>query len=331
MSSSFGLTFTRNDLIKAVLRTLGVIGQTQSPSPEDYTFCSEALNLMIKAMMSKGAVLWKIQEIAVPMISGIPLYPIGPSAGYLATAGITITAGGTGANGTYALGIADAGGGTGATGTYTVSGGTISAVTITAPGSGYVSPVLSFPSGGVAGQAVTIIPVGLTTPRVQRVLDQGNFIRNNLTQYDQSTQMISRTDYNNLGAKLTNGTIPCQQWYDPAFTTTNDNGYLRVSPVPGPLITHTMHLMCQIIINDTLLAGDLFDFPVEWLNVLKFGLAYELIPEYGCDQTTEERVEKRFKQYEQDAYAASVEESSTYFGMDTRGGGGGGYGGGGSW
>ncbi len=320
MSSSFGLTFTRNDLIKAALRALGVIGQTQNPSPEDFTFCSEALNLMIKAWMNKGATLWKIQEIAVPMISGIPLYPIGPTAGYLATAGITITAGGTGADGTYALGIADAGGGTGATGTYTVSGGTISAVTITAPGSSYVSPVLSFPSGGVAGQNITIVPVGLTTSRVQRVLDQGNFIRDNTTQYDQSTQMISRNDYNMLGAKSTNGTVPCQQWYDPSFSVGNDNGALHVYPVPGPLITHTMHLMVQIIINDTTAAADLFDFPVEWLNVLKFGLAYEMIPDYGVDPQTEKRIEQRFRQYESEAFSFSVEEASTRFTMDSRNG-----------
>ncbi len=320
MSSSFGLTFTRNDLIKAVLRALGVIGQTQNPSPEDFAFCSEALNLMIKAWMNKGVTLWKIQEIAVPMISGIPLYPIGPTAGYLATAGVTITAGGTGADGTYALGIADAGGGTGATGTYTVSGGTISAVTITAPGSGYVSPILSFPSGGVAGQTITIIPIGLTTSRVQRVLDQGNIIKNNLTNYDNQISLISRTDYNNQGNKSVMGGIPCQFWYDPAFTTTNDNGNLRVLPVPGPMITHTMHLVGQIIINDTTAAGDLFDFPQEWLSLLKWGLCHEVLPDYGVDERTEARIEKRYEQSMAEAMAFSVEESSTTFTMDSRNG-----------
>lgn len=320
MASSFGLTFTRNDLIKAALRALGVIGQTQNPSPEDYTFCSEALNLMIKSWVNKGATLWKIQEISVPMVSGIALYPVGPTAGYLATAGVTITAGGTGANGTYALGIADAGGGTGATGTYTVSGGTISAVTITAPGSGYVTPLLSFPSGGVAGQTVTIVPIGLTTSRVQRVLDQGNFIRNDTTSYDNPTFMISRNDYNNLGNKSTNGTVPSQQWYDPAFTTTNDNGNLRVYPVPGPTITHTMHLQCQVILNDTTAAGDLLDFPVEWLAALKWGLCHEVLPDYGVDERTEARIEKRYEQSISEAFAFSVEESSTRFSLDSQGG-----------
>lgn len=318
MSSSFGLTFTRNDLIRAALRALGVIGQTQAPSTEDFTFCSEALNLMLKAWINKGATLWKIQEFEVPMVEGIPLYPIGPTAGYLDTAAVTITDGGSGTNGTYALGISDAGGGTGATGTYTVSGGTITAVTITAPGSSYVTPILSFPSGGVSGQDVTIVPVGLTRSRVQKVLDQGNFLRNNTTSYDQPIFQLSRQGYNSLGNKSTNGTIPSQFWYDPAFTTSSSNGNLYVYTVPGADIDHTMHLMGQIIINDTTLAADLFDFPQEFLNALKWGLAYDLIPEYGVDPTTEARIKERYQVYVTDAFDFSVEEASTYLVYDTR-------------
>lgn len=319
MSSSFGLTFTRNDLIKAVLRVMGVIGQTQTPSAEDYTFCSEALNLMLKALVNKGATLWKIKEIAVPMIEGIAVYPLGPTGGYLATAGVMITDGGSGgAAGTYALGISDAGGGTGAAGTYTIAGGTITAVTITAAGSGYVTPILTFSLGGIVSPAITITPVGLTTSRVQRILDQGNFLRNNTTSYDQPIFMLSRTDYNRLGNKTSNGTVPSQFWYDPAFTTTNDNGNLYVFTVPGSGIDSTMHLMEQQIINDATGATDLFDFPQEFLNALKWGLAHEVLPEYGVDDRTEQRIEARYQQSISEAFAFSVEEASTYFTFDSR-------------
>jgi len=323
MSSSFGLTFTRNDLIKAVLRALGVIGQTQAPSPEDYTFCSEALNLMLKAWVNKGATLWKIKEIVVPMVEGVAVYPLGPTGGYLATAAVTITDGGTGGSaGTYALGITDAGGGTGATGTYTIAGGTITAVSITAAGSAYITPILSFPSGGILNPTITIVPVGLTTARVQRILDQGNFIRNNTTSYDQPIFMLSRSDYNRMGNKSTNGTIPSQFWYDVAFSTTgsvsNSNGNLYVFTVPGAQINHSMHLMEQQIISDTTGATELFDFPQEFLNALKWGLAYEVLPDYGVDQTTEKRITERYQQSIAEAFAFSVEEASTYFSLDTR-------------
>jgi hypothetical protein len=43
-------TFTvdRDEVISAALRVLGVIGVGETPIAEDYTNCSEALNIMIK-------------------------------------------------------------------------------------------------------------------------------------------------------------------------------------------------------------------------------------------------------------------------------------------
>ncbi len=68
----------------------------------------------------------------------------------------TITAGGSGGTtGTYALGIS--GGPTGFAGTYTISGGAVTAITITNPGLSTAStaPTLSFPSGSVTGATAT--------------------------------------------------------------------------------------------------------------------------------------------------------------------------------
>lgn len=320
-NAAFGLTFTRNELIKSVLRTLGVIGQTQIPTPEDYSFANEALNLLIKAMINEGATLWKIQECVIPMIVGVNQYPIGPTAGYLSTLGVTITDGGTGGtDGTYALTITDAGGGTGATGTYTITDNTISDVSITAAGSAYVSPVLSFPSGGITGTDITITPVGLTTTRPLRILDHSNFLRNNETLYDITVQLISQTDYNMLGNKFTSGSVPCQIYYNPTFTTSNDNGQMYVYPMPSFLPQPmSMHIFSQIMLNDSTDPTSLLDFPQEFLNCLKWSLAYELIPEYGVDDRTEKRITERYGMYYKKAFDFSVEEASTMFSYNNRG------------
>jgi hypothetical protein len=313
VSSNFGLTFTRNDLIKAVLRALGVIGQTQSPSPEDFTFCSEALNLMIKSWVNKGATLWKIQEIIVKMVSGIPVYPIGSNGGYISS--IIVNSGGSG----YLVPpgvIITGGGGNGASAISVISGGVVTEVKITAVGTGFTTaPAITFSSGLATATALLSRP---SLNRVQRILDQGNFIRNDLTSYDQPIYMISRTDYNNLGNKSINGTVPSQFWYDPAFNTTINNGYLSVYTVPGPGINHSMHLMGQIIYDDTTAVGDLFDFPQEFLNAMKWGLAWDVLAEYGVDATTEARIEKRYQMYSKEAFDFSVEESSCYFSLDSR-------------
>ncbi|NBQ13092.1 MAG: hypothetical protein EBU31_00415 [Proteobacteria bacterium] len=68
----------------------------------------------------------------------------------------TITAAGTGGTaGTYALGVS--GGPTGFAGTYTISGGGVTAITITNSGlsTSSTAPTLSFPSGGVTGASAT--------------------------------------------------------------------------------------------------------------------------------------------------------------------------------
>lgn len=65
------------------------------------------------------------------------------------------TAGTGGTAGTYALGVS--GGPTGFAGTYTISGGGVTAITITNPGlsTTTTAPTLSFPSGSVTGAAAT--------------------------------------------------------------------------------------------------------------------------------------------------------------------------------
>lgn len=77
-----------------------------------------------------------------------------PNSGIL---GAIITAGGSGGtDGTFALGISG-GGGSGAVGTFTVTGGTVTDITMTNPGSGYTSnPTFSFSaSAGLTGVTTT--------------------------------------------------------------------------------------------------------------------------------------------------------------------------------
>lgn len=310
MSSAFGLTFSRNDAIKAVLRVLGVIGQTQVPSPEDYTFCSEALNLMLKAWVNKGATLWKIDDVEVPVVEGAAVYGIGPAGGSVVS--VTVTDGGSG----YTSASVDflSSDGTGAAATATIVDGVITAVTVTDGGGGYEVGDGADITGDGTGATVTVSVAGIRRSLIKRVLDEGNFIRNNTTTYDQPIFQLSRNDYNRLGNKLTNGTIPSQFWFDPRI----DQGNLYVYPVPGPEIDHTMHLMGQIIIDDTAAAADVFDFPQEFLNAIKWGLAYDLIPEYGVDDRTEARIKERYAIYVKEAFDFSVEEASTYFTYDSR-------------
>jgi len=313
MSDTFGLTFTRDDLIKSVLRALGVIGQTQEPSAEDYTFCSEALNLMIKSWVNKGATLWKINEIEVPMLAGLQVYPFGPTAGYVYT--ITVTDGGTGYT-SAPVTITDTGGGTGATATATIEGGVITAITVTASGNSYTQATTTVSIGGDgSGATATAQIAGLTIDKPLRIMDNGNYIRTLSTHLDVPMTMIGQTDYNMLGNKTSGGGIPVNFFYNPLQST----GYLYVYPVPADDgQDRVVHLWPQTMYTDTTDFDSLFNFPQEFLNALKWGLAFDLLTEYGVDAQTEGRIEKRYEMYVREAFSFSAEEASTYLTYNTR-------------
>jgi hypothetical protein len=71
---------TRDDLIKASLRKLEVIGEGETPSAEDYTNCAFGLNIMLKSWEKDGYYLWKLSELVLPTVAGNASYQIGPTA-----------------------------------------------------------------------------------------------------------------------------------------------------------------------------------------------------------------------------------------------------------
>jgi hypothetical protein len=294
---------TRDDVINASLRLLGQIGEGNVASAEDLNNCSQALNLMIKSWAKKGFPLWVEQDVVLSLVSGIGVYPLGPSGGYLTTTGITITNGGSGGTtGTYALTIT---GGTGATGTYTIAGGRVTAITITAPGSGYTTPILSFPLGGVTGVVYTAIPIGLAISRPLSIEEA--FIRDN-TNRDTSLLPISRNEYNLQGDKFATG-VPNQYYFDKQIETS----YVKFFNIPI-ISTSKVYLTIQRQFYDMTTGTDNFDFPQEWFQAIKWGLAAEIAAEYlGIDAQKIGYIEQKSAMLIEEAFGDSVEDTSVFF------------------
>ena len=73
MASVFSVD--RDDLINAAYRAVGSLGYNQTASATQLTNGAQALNLMVKSWMAKGATLWKIQEQVIPLVQGQVQYP----------------------------------------------------------------------------------------------------------------------------------------------------------------------------------------------------------------------------------------------------------------
>jgi hypothetical protein len=109
-----------------------------------------------------------IPTVASGVITALSITSFG--SGYVTTPTITITSGITGTtsivagsgytNGTYPL-VISGGGGSGCTGTFTISGGTLTSISITTAGTGYTSaPTLSFPGAGAGTGASATATLG---------------------------------------------------------------------------------------------------------------------------------------------------------------------------
>ena len=72
-------TVTRDDIIKAALRNLGALGVGETPITEDYTNCSQALNIMIKGWAKKGLPLHVTEEVSIALTAAKVAYTIGPT------------------------------------------------------------------------------------------------------------------------------------------------------------------------------------------------------------------------------------------------------------
>jgi len=298
---------TRDDVIAAALRGLGFLPAGVSPTTDDLTNCSQALNIMIKSWAKKGLPLWVVDDITLTMVDGVSKYPVGPTAGYIHE--VTIANGGTGYPATGIVTFTGGTTGTVATGTYVATDGVITAVTITNPGSSYTSlPTLSF-SGGGTGIIATPVKVGLTISKPLRVIEA--FIRSSNNE-DTTLSIVSKQEYVTLGNKFSPG-VPNQLYFDSKLT----NAFVYVYNVPTDS-TYTLYLTTQRMFEDMSAGTDNFDFPQAWFQAIKWNLMAEICTEYNADKEMIPYYTEKARITLEEAFNESVEEASVTFVMDNR-------------
>jgi hypothetical protein len=125
---------------------------------------------------------------------------------------------------------------------------------------------------------------------------------------------LTRQEYNSLGNKTTEGS-PIQFYYDPQ----REYGDLYLFPVPDTTAaSNTVRIVYQRPFEDFDASSDEPDFPQEWFEALKFGLAYRLAPEYGCTLEQIGMLGRMAKEFKEAALAFGLEEGSYFFERDIR-------------
>ena len=131
---------------------------------------------------------------------------------------------------------------------------------------------------------------------------------------DMPMTIISQKEYNDLGSKQSTGTTN-SIYYWPYLTYGTVTLFL--DPDQNTEDNYQLHLTVQRPIQDITQANQTFDFPSEWYQSLRWGLASELAPEYGLDQKAA-LITQRAEQYKQRLMAWDVENTSTFFQPDIR-------------
>ncbi len=156
----------------------------------------------------------------------------------------------------------------------------------------------------------TLGPQGsLDTYRPLRVIDARLKYENGL---EVPLQQLSAEEYRTLTNKGARS-VANSFYYDPQTI----RGKLYVWPVAGELGASII-LTVQRPLMDMANSTDTFDFPVECLNAIKFGLAAELIEEYETPEPKASRIIARAEKLKDAMFDSSVEEASVYFSPDFR-------------
>ena len=168
-------------------------------------------------------------------------------------------------------------------------------------------------------RTVTITPVAnqntyyYDTPKLLKPIQAWN--RQTSSQVDIPMRMISREEYNILGNKSTTGN-PIQLFFNPNLDRTE----IKLFPTPDSISAaqNVIYIVAQVPYQDFDSATDTPDFPQEWYEAIKYGLAVRLAGEYNIDIETRKTLVAEAAAIKQEALSFGTEENSLYFQRDWR-------------
>ena len=161
----------------------------------------------------------------------------------------------------------------------------------------------------VAGTASYV----LTGAKPLKILQAWN--RQTSSNVDIPMRILTRQEYNILGNKSTTGN-PIQLYFEPNRDTTTV--YLFPTPDSSSAAANTIHIVAQRSYADFDAATDTPDFPQEWYEAVKYGLACRLAGDYGLNLQDRRQLLAEAKELKDNALMSSGESGSIYFGVETR-------------
>lgn len=303
-SGSVDFTQTRDEIIKAALRKCGVLARNITPSARQINDAAEDLNRLIKAWNAQGIHIWTYQEMTLFLQAGKQSYLIGPSGDHVTASYVKteLSTAGAATDGTIEVdsitGISN-----GDNIGIVLDDNTIQWTTINGAPSGTTITLTAALTGAAAVDnhvytytTIANRPNQITSARIK--INDGN---------ETPMKGISQDAYFDLPTKTTKGKAT-QFFYKPTLT----NGTLYLWPTADK-VADTINLTTTRYIEDFDSTTNNPDFPQEWFRAIVFNLAIDNSFEYGVDDATFARLERRASLYLEQALDFDIEKTSVFF------------------
>lgn len=135
--------------------------------------------------------------------------------------------------------------------------------------------------------------------------------RRDINDFDTEVEIIGENDYAAQSNKGSDGP-PVECWYNPRGNQAT--GELKVWPVNGGKNWDKLILINQVLPDDFDVTTNSPDFPIEWSQALIYGLADDLMMEFGeLTDRQMDRIERKARNHLLDAIDYSQENASVVF------------------
>lgn len=314
-SGSINYSVTTADIVTETLELLGVLGEGETYTSDQYTSSARTLNMMIKNWQASGLNLFAVQTSYLFLNIGQKEYSLSSTTSDNFTSSFVQTTTSALATATSTAIVV-----TNPSGIVTssfigiqTSGTEMFWTTVTSVSGTTVNLLGALPSDVSSGSLVYSYVAKANRP--MRVLEA--YARRNpfsATPVDIPIGMLSRVDYGQLATKDTQSQV-IQLYFDPQRITSNAS----VWPTSSTEIDYLV-LICQRTLEDLDVSTNEPDFPQEWFLPIVYNLAVLIAPKYGTPAMDYQRIQQTAMRLYADVEAWDTEqETSVYLKPDTWG------------
>lgn len=308
--STINFVETRDELIEDALRLAGMLDIDRTPSASVSASADRTLDSYLKHLMSRGLQLWRQTEGVLFLDKTTESYTVGSDGGESCRLSDLVATALNGAAAAAATSLT----------VDSTSGMAVAdriGVELTA-GTRFWTTIATIPTSttltitdGLSGAASDDATVYTYTTKIERPVRILSMRRRTSGGIETPVTLISREEYFDQSNKASDGKVVMAH-YSPQM----DNGTLYVWPTTDT-VTDQLRFTFERVIEDVDSGTDEFDFPVEWLETLKYGLALRLAHKYGKMERIQ-YLKPEAEQKERELLNFDVEGTSVFISPDYR-------------